>query len=169
MANECTRVFVWEIAVKIPSQKTHLWNLYCDFPDDSSRMKKFCILLKKWKVVNKLVYFIVVLSQKFYRILWTMEYCQKHLHILCVCLWATMNSRLQDCWWCGFQGRVMTRMVTLSDQLIHIASNKIISTGSSWGASIQWPEWWRNLNEATDHLTVNNDEILVNVCWINEK
>ena len=33
--------------------------------------------------------------------------------------------------------KVMTRMVTLSDQLIHIASNKIISTGSPWGASIQ--------------------------------
>ena len=32
------RVFVWEIAVKIPSQKTHLGlgNLTCNFPDDCS-------------------------------------------------------------------------------------------------------------------------------------
>ena len=30
------RVFVWKIAVKIPSQKTHLGNLTCDFPDDCS-------------------------------------------------------------------------------------------------------------------------------------
>ena len=30
------RVFVREIAVKIPSQKTHLGNLTCDFPDERS-------------------------------------------------------------------------------------------------------------------------------------
>ena len=30
------RVFVWEIAVKIPSQKIHLGNLTCNFPDDCS-------------------------------------------------------------------------------------------------------------------------------------
>ena len=31
-----TRVFVREIVVKIPSQKTHLGNLTYDFPDDCS-------------------------------------------------------------------------------------------------------------------------------------
>ena len=35
------RIFVWEIAVKIPYQKTHLGNLTCDFLDDCS--------IKIWK------------------------------------------------------------------------------------------------------------------------
>ena len=30
------RVFVWDIAVKIQFQKTHLLNLTCNFPDDCS-------------------------------------------------------------------------------------------------------------------------------------
>ena len=30
------RVFFWEIAVKIPSQKTHQENLTCDFPEKYS-------------------------------------------------------------------------------------------------------------------------------------
>ena len=30
------RVYVWGIALKIPSQKTLLENLTCDFPDDCS-------------------------------------------------------------------------------------------------------------------------------------
>ena len=35
------RVSVWEIEVKNPSQKTHLGNLICDFPDDCS-IGKLC-------------------------------------------------------------------------------------------------------------------------------
>ena len=33
------RGFVWEIALKIPTQKTHLGNLTCDIPDDFSIIK----------------------------------------------------------------------------------------------------------------------------------